>query len=244
MISSLLAHDLIGIYLHGSLAMGCFNPRQSDLDILVVSSTHLSIHIKRQMIEHLLALSLQPCPIEISFLSRDHLLPWRHPTPFDLHFSEAWRAACLSDLASGAWQRWNESERSDPDLAAHVTVISRRGVCLQGEPIASLFPPVPAADYRASLAGDIQESLHSIAANPVYTILNCCRTLAYVREGFVLSKEEGGRWALHVLPAAFRSIVEQALFVYAADTAEMSFDLDTLKLFSELMHRDLLPLLQ
>jgi predicted nucleotidyltransferase len=27
---------LTGVYLHGSIAMGCFNPRKSDIDILVV----------------------------------------------------------------------------------------------------------------------------------------------------------------------------------------------------------------
>ena len=27
---------LTGVYLHGSLAMGCFHPKKSDLDLLVV----------------------------------------------------------------------------------------------------------------------------------------------------------------------------------------------------------------
>ncbi|MGN7761522.1 nucleotidyltransferase domain-containing protein [Paenibacillus sp. 22594] len=31
-----LKGNLLGIYLHGSLAMGCFNPLKSDVDFLVV----------------------------------------------------------------------------------------------------------------------------------------------------------------------------------------------------------------
>ncbi|HHT85033.1 MAG: nucleotidyltransferase domain-containing protein [Bacillota bacterium] len=32
----ILGSNLVGIYLHGSAAMGCWNPRTSDLDLLVV----------------------------------------------------------------------------------------------------------------------------------------------------------------------------------------------------------------
>lgn len=31
-----LGGNLVGIYLHGSLAMGCFNPDTSDVDLLLV----------------------------------------------------------------------------------------------------------------------------------------------------------------------------------------------------------------
>ena len=33
---NILQDNLIGIYLHGSLAMGCFNEKKSDIDLLVV----------------------------------------------------------------------------------------------------------------------------------------------------------------------------------------------------------------
>ncbi|TQR47324.1 nucleotidyltransferase domain-containing protein [Paenibacillus popilliae] len=31
-----LSQSLVGNYLHGSMAMGCFTPQQSDFDLLVV----------------------------------------------------------------------------------------------------------------------------------------------------------------------------------------------------------------
>ncbi len=34
--------QLTGIYLHGSLAMGCFQPEKSDIDLLVVIGNELS----------------------------------------------------------------------------------------------------------------------------------------------------------------------------------------------------------
>ena len=36
-IADVLADDLVGVYLHGSLAFGCFNPELSDLDVLAVA---------------------------------------------------------------------------------------------------------------------------------------------------------------------------------------------------------------
>lgn len=243
-LSGILAEHLIGIYLHGSLAMGCFNPHHSDLDLLVITSNRMPLTTKRQIIEYLLVCSRQPHPIEISCLARDQLLPWHYPPPFDLHYSEMWRDTYTRDLASGTWQAWNANERRDPDLAAHITVINVRGICLIGEPIAAIFPPVPAEDYRASLAGDIHDSLESIVADPVYAILNCCRTYAYIRDGQILSKEEGGRWALRVLPAEFYDTVTSALAAYRSDTGDQNFDPNALIAFATYMRQVLASVLQ
>ena len=237
MLSNCLAEQLVGIYLHGSLAMGCFNPNHSDLDLLVITTDRMPLTVKRQIIEHLLVCSQQPQPIEISFLARTQLLPWHYPTPFDLHYSEMWRAAYTRDLASGTWQAWDTNEHRDPDLAAHITIINQRGICLAGAPIADIFPAVPGDDYRAALAADIHDSLASIATNPVYTILNCCRTYAYVRDGHVFSKEEGGDWAIQVLPADFRDTVATALAAYRSDTGHPSFDQNALSTFAAYMRQ-------
>src|SRR5579871_2778969 len=99
---------LVGVYLHGSLAMGCFNPNRSDVDLLVVTSAGMGAQTKRCIANLLLRSSGQPRPIEISFLYRDQLVPWTYPTPFDFHYSEDWRHCYEADLANGAWMRWNE----------------------------------------------------------------------------------------------------------------------------------------
>ncbi|MDD6156298.1 MAG: nucleotidyltransferase domain-containing protein [Lachnospiraceae bacterium] len=38
----ILGDNLTGVYLHGSAAMGCFNPEESDIDLLVVVKDALS----------------------------------------------------------------------------------------------------------------------------------------------------------------------------------------------------------
>src|SRR5216684_2350280 len=78
-LQQLLGNNLVGIYLHGSLAMGCFNPHRSDIDLLVVTQDGIAVETKRDIVQYLLASSLSPSPIEISFLVLRDIHPFRHP---------------------------------------------------------------------------------------------------------------------------------------------------------------------
>lgn len=39
-----------------------------------------------------------------------------------------------NDLGSETWREWNSKTRTDPDLAAHITIVWHRGICLYGLP--------------------------------------------------------------------------------------------------------------
>jgi hypothetical protein len=84
----ILGDDLVGVYLHGSGATGCFNPDRSDIDLLVVSRQTLAPEQRRAVAELLLACSGAPYPVELTLLTIEQLRPWRHPTPFGFHYSE------------------------------------------------------------------------------------------------------------------------------------------------------------
>jgi predicted nucleotidyltransferase len=238
-----LAGNLVGIYLHGSLAMGSFNPERSDLDLLVVTRQPMSLGTKRRLAETLLKSSGQPRPIEISFLRRDDMVPWQYPTPYDFHYSEMWRESFQRELGSGAWQGWNDSQRFDPDLAAHITITNYRGLCLAGAAIEELFPPVPRQDYLDSIIGDVRDGLENIIGNPVYGILNACRTYGYLRHGHIYSKEEGGVWALEVLPESFRGVVMGALTTYRGEPGAGLLESDQLETFAVYIRTTLTSLL-
>jgi predicted nucleotidyltransferase len=193
---SQLGELLVGIYLHGSLAMGCFNPQRSDIDLLVVTTQRLMPTQKHDIAQMLLSISNQPHPFELSILAWDDLHPWRYPTPYDFHYSEDWRERLTNDLANGAWQSWQHADAGDPDLAGHVMITRKRGICLFGRAIVEVFPEVPEEDYTASIRADIAWAWTRAQENPVYFVLNLCRTIAWLREKYVLSKEEGAIWAL------------------------------------------------
>jgi len=212
----LLSKNLVGLYLHGSLAMGGFNPARSDLDLLVVTEHPLSPETQYQLLRLLLQLSKKPYPIEISFLSLQDLHPWRYPTPYQLHFSEDWRSRYEEQLALEAGQREDTSREqpTDPDLAAHITILHQRGLRLYGRPIAEVFPPVPRADYVDSIVQDFHWAKKRLERDPVYFVLNACRVWGFLQDGEILSKAEAGEWARRALPERFRLLVEAAREAY------------------------------
>ncbi|MGM9639448.1 MAG: aminoglycoside adenylyltransferase domain-containing protein [Butyricicoccaceae bacterium] len=206
---------LTGVYLHGSAAMDCFNPKTSDLDLLVVIEKPASMEEKLAFLRMLLEEDRQAPAggIELSLLRREVCAPFRHPTPFELHFSPMHRTRAGRDPVEYVRQM----RGSDPDLAAHVTILCCRGRCLYGAAVEQVFARPSPSDYFDSIWADVRGAREQILKQPVYTILNLCRVLAFVREGQVLSKREGGLWALERLPAARRRLVGAALDAYAAD---------------------------
>jgi len=50
----LLGGNLVGVYLHGSYAMGCFNPEKSDLDLLIVVKNEIPDDVKRKYADYML----------------------------------------------------------------------------------------------------------------------------------------------------------------------------------------------
>jgi len=208
-----LTDRLTGIYLHGSLAMGCFNPTSSDIDVLVVVNHTLTAFEREALAQRLLALVADaPRPVELSVITLDSLQHFRHPSPYELHISESNRAGTM-DLAR---------EPSDPDLAAHFVITKARGVSLCGAPVSAVFPEVPRSAYLESIVGDFDWSYTSVMQGPdsgecrvpKYAVLNACRILAFIRERIVTSKREGGEWGMQHLPAAHLPLIRAALDEY------------------------------
>jgi streptomycin 3"-adenylyltransferase len=96
-----------------------------------------------------------------------------------------------------------------------VTVVRERGVRLVGAPIAEGIPPIPRRAYLLSIANDAAHASRNLASDPVYGVLNLCRVLAFIHDGRMSSKAEGGHWAVQHLPASFVPLAQNALDAYA-----------------------------
>lgn len=218
----ILKENLVGVYLHGSAVMGCFNEKKSDIDLLVVSERALSYEAKRRYMDMVVRLNEKAPPkgIEMSVVRKDVCKPFVYPTPFELHFS----------VAHLNWYRTNPEEYIqkmqgvDKDLAAHLTITLQRGKCLYGKAISEVFGPVRSEFYWDSIWNDVADAEDAIQGNPVYVILNLCRVLAYGAEGLILSKREGGEWGLANLPLDYHGLVASALQAYLSDTAPAQRD--------------------
>lgn len=69
-----------------------------------------------------------------------------------------------------------------------------------------------------SIIADVRNAPEEISGDPVYITLNLCRVLAYLTEGAVLSKRQGGEWGLTHLPAEYHPLLQGALAAYGGKT--------------------------
>ena len=228
----ILKDNLTGIYLHGSAVMGCFNPEKSDLDLIVVVNGPMTDIVKKEYLDMVVEMNASgPAKgIEMSIILKDVCSPFVYPTPFELHFSVGhldWYRRDPDDYIT-------KMKGTDKDLAAHFTIIKHRGRCLYGAPIADVFAEVPKAAYMDSIYEDIADAAEDISENTMYLTLNLARVLAFQREDLVLSKKEGGEWAVGHIPAEYHSLIKNALKEYV-ESEPVSYDIKLAKHYAEYM---------
>ena len=230
-----LGDDLVGVYLHGSLVLGCFNPQQSDVDVLVVTRRRIDDDAQRRLAPILRRSSgpkerprRPPFPLELTFLTEEQVAVWRYPTRFDLHFHESFRAFEQARRGEEDW-----------DLAAHFTIARSAGVALRGPPPGEVFPAVPHEDFADSLLRDLDWCLEH--DRKLYAVLSASRIWATLTQGGVHSKRTGAVWALERAPDPFRKLIERALAVYSGELDDASVDAGEAARYVDFVQAQLAP---
>ena len=184
------------VFVHGSAALGGWNS-SSDLDMLITSKVldRDWVTIGRQLLNEL---ATGPS-VELSVVSAASAAGPEPPWPFLLHVNQA-----TDRVVAGGGQ-------GDPDLVLHYLVTRHSGLAITGQAVDAAIGVVQRADVLTHLRAELTWAMEQ--ADQRYAVLNACRALAYSRNGFVLSKVDGGAWALeHGIATA---IVESALTAQA-----------------------------
>jgi len=183
-----LGEDLIGVYLHGSGALGDFTPERSDVDVLAVSSRALYAEEKRRIAEDLKESAL-PCPavgLELHVVLSGALREPSVAPRFELRVT--------TDKSKGTERVIDgQGQAGDPDLLMHFAVIRERGRVLTGPRPSGIFPRIPRAWLVSAFIGELQWAEQH--ASPTYQVLNACRAWRYLEDGVLCSKLEGAVWA-------------------------------------------------
>lgn len=229
-----LGAQLVGVYLHGSAVMGCYNPAKSDLDLIVVVNDSMTLESKKAFMDMVVELNgIAPDKgIEMSIVTSRACNPFIYPTPFQLHFS-VMHLNWYKDNPDDYIEKMNGT---DKDLAAHFMIIRKRGKCLCGLPIEDVFAEIPKEAYMDSIWNDIMDARDDIVEDTMYVTLNLARVLAYQKEELVLSKKEGGEWALRNLPQEYYSLIRDSLREYV-EGAEVIYDKRCAVKYAEFMLR-------
>ena len=198
-----LGSTLVGVYLHGSAVLGGFDLRRSDVDILGVCAAPMPSEVKDRAARALGQEAL-PCPaqgLELSIVTRDAARHVTRRPRFELHLTTAPGDSKVID---------GRGHPGDPDLVLHFAVCRVAGRLIgPGRPVGEVFAPVPPAILLEQLAAELEWAPRQATAE--YAVLNACRAWRYAADGAIVSKVDGGRWALSRVHGAERDLVAAAL---------------------------------
>lgn len=207
-VQSLLDEQLVGIYLHGSLALGDFDPAQSDIDFVVVTADEIaSDSIAALMAVHQKLAAEYPrwgSELEGTYVWQNAI---RRYEPDKAIFPHIERGGTLQV----------EPHLTDWIIQCHV--LREQGVTLVGPPPQSLIDPISPEELQqavASLLGDWWaaqlEDTHRLEQSgyQVYAILTMCRILYTLAHGTVVSKTVAAHWAQVTLDKRWGALVNHA----------------------------------
>ena len=217
----ILQDNLVGVYLHGSLAARCFLWEHSDIDFLVVVRRPVSIEKKIELVELLYSLGPEAPPegFEMSVVLEKYCSHIPYPIPFDLHYSNYHKRDYERD-ARGFCSRMHGE---DTDLTTHFASLHSFGIALYGPSVPRVFDRPQREDLLCSIREDLQSAPEHLHEKPVYYVLNLCRAVAFERENLMLSKKEGGEWALKHMDSTHQRVIQAALNAYETGMG-MSYD--------------------
>jgi streptomycin 3"-adenylyltransferase len=184
----ILDAKLVGVYLHGSAALGDFAASRSDIDAIAVVSGGLSDQERARLRDELkpAALSCPATGLEFHVVAASTLADVTGAPLFELHIA--------IDTKSGMERFVDGSGRDgDPDLVMHYAASKARGVTLLGPPASDVFPDVPRDVVLRALRDELEWGTEH--ASTTYQVLNAARAWRFVETGEIVSKTEGGTWA-------------------------------------------------
>ena len=207
-VQATLGDHFVGLYLHGSLASGDFDPQRSDIDFVVVTADALPD-------------ALIPALAALHARMVDSGLSWATKLEGTYFPQQALRRYAPSDalypsLNEGRFYMGGHG--SDWVIQCHI--LREHGIVLAGPAPRSLIDPVAPDDLRRAMRELLRDwwapmlydtaRLRS-AEYQAYAVLTMCRALYTLATGAVASKPVAARWAQAALGAPRAALIERAL---------------------------------
>jgi hypothetical protein len=198
-----LGDQLVGLYLHGSVALDAFDPRHSDVDFLAATERELG----REEVERLAALHIRLGErLDGSYLPLDVFRRFDPARVMHPHI-ESRGGRLFVDHHGG-------------ETVIHRHVLRECGVVLHGPPPRELIDPVTAADLRWGVRDILQNWWRPMLERPSdefweapyrhYAVVTMCRVRFTLETAAVVSKPDAAQWALAHVDARWGDLISRA----------------------------------
>ena len=212
-----LGDNLIGIYLHGSIALNAFCPDSGDIDLLVVVKDSVEISTKLEIARDIIEIDRKPCPLEMSAVKQADAINWKTPGNCVFHYSDFWTAKYLDKFRNPDLEVYvADHEFTDVDVTGYIKLLKQCGIVLYGKEIEEVFADVSDEDFWLAISADIDEyDFHDYDARYFASnILILGRILSFKKEKRILSKYEGGLWMIQNVPENLKYLPELAMKIW------------------------------
>jgi hypothetical protein len=185
-LTRVLGPALVGLYLHGSAAMGGWSAEHSDVDLLGVVARPLDRRAKRVIsarLHHPSLVGPAPAGLALSLVTAAVAAdPPRRP-PFELHVSTG--PSPQTHLGGPA--------AADPDLLLHFAVCRRAGITVAGPDPVEVFAEPPRSWLLERAAAELRWAVRH--GTFTYRVLTACRAWRYLEDDVLGAKVDSARWA-------------------------------------------------
>ncbi len=208
-IRQILANNLAGLYLRGSLATGDFIPETSDIDVLAVTEhpVNEAEFAALAALHAQLSASLDPFgnQIEIAYVDRSALRRFRpglrHPT-----------------LGRGETLAWTEHQSN---WILERWTVRERGITLLGPDPQEIMDPISPGELKRAVRARLKDWADWAQtlddpdwllprSHKAYAVETMCRGLHSLACGELTSKRQAVVWALETIPEPWRSTVRRS----------------------------------
>jgi hypothetical protein len=207
-VKTVVGELLVGVYLHGSFALGS-GDIHSDVDFLVATSQRLDAGREAAIRDLHRVLPDRDAPwtrvLEGSYASLDDLRNRADPgTPW-LYVDNGNRDMEWSSHDNTEVFRW---------------LLRNRAVTIHGQTAATLIDDVPSRVLRREAAALAVRRMHDLAADPDYLrngwgqpheVLTRCRLLFTATRAEVTGKTDAARWSRGVVPEEWHDLIDRAV---------------------------------
>lgn len=204
---AILRENFIGMYLHGSLASGDFNPETSDIDFVVVTAKELTAEIISALEN--LHNRLNTSNLEWAKKLEGTYIPQKEFRRYDPN-DEPY--PCTNE-----GKFYLASHENHWVLARHI--LCENGVIVAGADPKTLIDPVSADEIRQAVIAFLNEWWSPMLDNPfrlqsaeyqAYAVLTMCRALYTLENGTIASKPVCARWAQETLDQRWTPLIDRA----------------------------------
>jgi hypothetical protein len=209
-VQACLGDQLVGMYLFGSLAVGDFDPANSDIDFVAVTVQDVTGEQMRCLQEFHARLVASGLPladqVEGAYIPRAALRVYDPQTAYHPHIDRGEASPSVKHF--------------EMDWVVQRFSLRQHGIVLLGPPIQSLIDPISPSALRSAviellhfwwepMLADTSRLQHT--GYQAYAVATFCRMLYTLEEGGLVSKPAAGRWAMRRLDARFAPLIERAL---------------------------------